>query len=217
VTLRSLTSACQRFLRFSVRPRWMEDEVHVGWEMEQFSNSEEAIVSRGADLVGAEGTVPTDVSGMRWSMFTTDGEVADGGETILLVEDEAFVRQVTSEVLLAAGYKVLVAKTADEAAQTKDQHRGDVHLLLTDVILPGRSGRALANELKRCCPSIAILLVSGYAQQWTKSEAGVPAEECMPKPFSATALLSRVRQVLNRQKKSRMHEPGSIMRASDNA
>jgi DNA-binding NtrC family response regulator len=169
--------------------------------MKQSSNGEEAILA------------PTDVLGMRLSSLTADREIMGGGETILFVEDEAFVRRVTSEVLRAAGYRVLVAKTADEAAQANDQHRDEVDLLLTDVVLPGKNGRKLANELKERRPSIAVLLVSGYAQQWTESEA---AEECLPKPFSATALLTRVRQVLN-QKRSRMHETNSLTRASDNA
>ena len=122
-------------------------------------------------------------------------EELSGAETILLVEDEAFVRNVTSEVLRSAGYEVLTAKNAVEAASVYSRH-GGVELLLSDVILPGENGRILAGRLRRENPELKVLLVTGYADQLgmpgTQSE-----EECLAKPFSTVVLLRRVRKMLD--------------------
>jgi two-component system, cell cycle sensor histidine kinase and response regulator CckA len=120
----------------------------------------------------------------------------ESAETILFVEDEAFVREVTCEVLQGAGYQVLTAKNAAEAMRLYDQRSGDVELLLTDVVLPGETGRALACRLRQQCPRLKILLVTGYAEQMGRREA--EPEEFLAKPFSTQALLRRVRQLLDR-------------------
>jgi CheY-like chemotaxis protein len=116
-------------------------------------------------------------------------------ETILLVEDETFVREVTCEVLRAAGYRVLTAKNAVEGAREYDQACGEVDLLLTDVILPGETGRVLAARLRLENPRLKVLLVTGYVEQMRASEARY--EECLAKPFSSGVLLRRVRQVID--------------------
>jgi two-component system cell cycle sensor histidine kinase/response regulator CckA len=115
--------------------------------------------------------------------------------TILLVEDETFVRDVTSEVLQAAGYGVLSAKNATEAVHQYERHCGVVDLLLTDVVLPGESGRTLAHRLQQRNPSLQVLLVTGYGEQMTRDPAH--EAECLPKPFSSAALLQRIRQMLH--------------------
>jgi DNA-binding response OmpR family regulator len=120
---------------------------------------------------------------------------ANQRETILLVEDEAFVREVTSEVLRSAGYQVLVASSAVEAERLFDVCGGDLQLLLTDVILPGETGRVLAEELRQKKTELKVLLVTGYAEEMAALEAG--QMECLRKPFSTVALLRRVRQLLN--------------------
>jgi two-component system cell cycle sensor histidine kinase/response regulator CckA len=129
----------------------------------------------------------------RWCRDADEGTLA--GETILFVEDEAFVRDVTCEVLRSAGYRVLTAKNAVEAGGIYDARRGDVGLVLTDVVLPGETGRALAGRLRRGNPRLKVLLVTGYAEQMGLQEA-VP-EECLAKPFSTEVLLRRVRQLLD--------------------
>ena len=182
--------------------------------MSQFSNGGEAQLQPDVEQ-GVETVAPTGVPDLRFLSLATDKELVHGSETILFVEDEAFVREVTSEVLQSAGYKVLAVKSADEAERTNDQYPGQVDLLLSDVILPGKSGRTLASDLRRCCPTIAVLLVSGYAQQWTRNEAEGWTEECLAKPFSATALLRRVRQVLN-QRRERTRDANLLKRACDN-
>ena len=113
-------------------------------------------------------------------------------QTILIVEDQSFVRNVTCEVLRAAGYRVLIAGQADEAAQIFEWNARDVDLLLTDVVLPGENGRALAERLKRANPKLKVLLISGYPAQMEPE--GV--QRCLAKPFSTEGLLRSVRQVL---------------------
>jgi two-component system cell cycle sensor histidine kinase/response regulator CckA len=114
-------------------------------------------------------------------------------ETILFVEDETFVREVTSEVLRAAGYEVLTAQNASEATRLYEQCPGGIDLLLTDLVLPGETGRQLAARLAQGNPRLKILFVTGYAEHMRMS----PGQECLPKPFSTSALLAKVRQVLD--------------------
>jgi len=118
-------------------------------------------------------------------------------ETILLVEDEAFVREVTGEVLRSAGYRVVSARNAAEAAHAYDERGGEVELLLSDVVLPGETGRALAGRLRGANPRLKVLLVTGYAQHIGGREVG--EEECLAKPFSTDALLRRVREIIDRE------------------
>jgi CheY-like chemotaxis protein len=120
----------------------------------------------------------------------------NGRETILFVEDEAFVREVTCEVLRSAGYAVLTATNAKEAMRFYDEQCGDVALLLTDVVMPGESGRELARRLRRKNPRLKVLFVTGYADQM--GLRGTGSEECLAKPFSTATLLRKVRQLLDR-------------------
>ena len=134
--------------------------------------------------------IPGRVTACGWNV----AEPLGGAETILFVEDEAFVREVTEEVLRSAGYRVLTAKDAAAAARAFDLQCGDVDLLLADVVLPGESGRALAGRLKRASPELKVLLISGHAEQIGMREAGT--ETFLAKPFSVGVLLRKVRQVL---------------------
>jgi len=118
-------------------------------------------------------------------------------ETILFVEDEAFVREVTCELLRSAGYEVLVAKEASEALRIYEERGSEVALLLTDVMLPGETGRTLAGRLRRQNPVLKVLYVTGYAEQMATCESA--REAFLAKPFSSDALLERVRQVLEWQ------------------
>ncbi len=129
-----------------------------------------------------------------WCRAATE-ESSAGAETILFVEDEAFVREVTCEVLRSAGYRVVTAKNAVEAARAYDRSFDEVELLLTDVVLPGETGRALAERLRRKNPSLKVLFVTGYAEQMEMREA--EHGECLAKPFSSATLLRKVRQVLD--------------------
>jgi len=131
-----------------------------------------------------------------WGRGAGDGLRA-AAETILLVEDEAFVRDVTCEVLRSAGYRVLAARNAADAVGMCEARPGEVELLLSDVVLPGETGPAMALRLRREHPELKVLFVTGYAEQMGLLEG--KQEEFLAKPFSAEALLRKVRQVLDRR------------------
>jgi two-component system cell cycle sensor histidine kinase/response regulator CckA len=118
-------------------------------------------------------------------------------ETILLVEDEDFVRQVTAEVLSFGGYQVFGARTAAEAMRVFRQHGGKVELLLTDVVLPGTNGRDLARDLRLLHPGLKTMFISGYPDnEVAKHSLEEPGVFYLPKPFSVESLMQKVRQVL---------------------
>jgi two-component system, cell cycle sensor histidine kinase and response regulator CckA len=117
-------------------------------------------------------------------------------ETILLVEDEAFVREVTCEVLQGAGYRVLSARDSAEA-ERRYATDCNINLLITDMILPGENGRVLAEKLRKRDGNLKVLVVSGYAEQIGLLNEDAVA--CLAKPFSSRALLESVRRVLDAQ------------------
>jgi DNA-binding NtrC family response regulator len=120
--------------------------------------------------------------------------------TILLVEDEAFVRQVTCEVLRSAGYRVLPARNAMEAAQAFHAYPEKVQLLLTDVVLPDRNGCDLVRELSTLSRDIRTILVSGYPENSvTRREVQQAEWTYLPKPFSAAVPLQKVKEVLSKE------------------
>jgi two-component system, cell cycle sensor histidine kinase and response regulator CckA len=120
-----------------------------------------------------------------------------GPETILLVEDEAFVRKATAEALGAAGYRLLIAKSAAEALEACRNCFPPVDLLLTDVVMPGMSGPDLAAEFQSLYPRARTLLMSGHAGQFAGRELSGQGNQCLAKPFSIRALLRSVREVLD--------------------
>jgi PAS domain S-box-containing protein len=125
-------------------------------------------------------------------------QVHRGTETLLLVEDDSQLRQLTSAILTHCGYKVLVAAGADEAlALCKVNHR-NIELLVTDVILPGMNGRQLAEQVERISPKVKVLYISGYTSN-VIVQRGIldPGLWFLPKPFSLSALVVKVREVLD--------------------
>jgi PAS domain S-box-containing protein len=123
-----------------------------------------------------------------------------GSETILVVEDEAGVRDVTRAILEAQGYRVLLAASGAEALRTLTDHPGPVHLLLTDVVMPDVGGRALAEALCAQRPSLRVLYMSGHTDD-AVLHAGVRAsrDTLVHKPFTPLSLGRRVREVLDRR------------------
>lgn len=116
------------------------------------------------------------------------------GETILLVEDEDFVAEVTSQVLQAAGYRVLRARNASEAMILFREHADEVQLLLTDVIMPGKTGADLAEEVQGICPRLRVIFMSGYPEVPDREVA--PGVFFLAKPFSVHSLTQTVWQAL---------------------
>jgi PAS domain S-box-containing protein len=122
-----------------------------------------------------------------------------GTETVLLVEDEGTVRSVAREVLQMVGYTVLEAASGEEALQRAVQHSGAIHLLLTDVVMPGMSGRELADRLIVDYPTLEVLYLSGYTDD-AIAHHGVlhVGMELLHKPFTPDALARRVREILDK-------------------
>jgi PAS domain S-box-containing protein len=123
---------------------------------------------------------------------------ASHGETILLVEDEDMVREPARRMLGRHGYTVLAASSAEEALAVARTHEGDIALLLTDVVMPGRSGKELAADFAQERPEMLILFMSGYSHDVIVHQ-GVLEEgvNLIEKPFAADGLLNRVRDVLD--------------------
>jgi two-component system cell cycle sensor histidine kinase/response regulator CckA len=122
-----------------------------------------------------------------------------GHETILLVEDEPAVRELAQMVLSDRGYKVIEALTPEDAERLAGNNGAKVHLLLTDVVMPGMSGRELAKRLTGRYPHLRVLYMSGYtynviAQDGTLEE-GI---SFLQKPFTPQVLAQKVREALDR-------------------
>lgn len=120
-----------------------------------------------------------------------------GNETILLVEDEPTILEITAEILTQLGYTVLQAHTPAEALRMGREHVGEIHLLMTDVIMPEMNGRELAKSLSDLCPRIRCLFMSGYTSDII-AHHGVLDDgvHFLQKPFGLDALSAKLREVL---------------------
>ena len=116
-------------------------------------------------------------------------------ETILLVEDEPAVRQLFSQALTRAGYKVYEARNGQEALKVFDQYGDSVDLLLTDMRMPFMGGAELARQLRTRRRTLKLLCISGYAGGGDLEFSG----DFLAKPFSRDELLAKVREILDRQ------------------
>jgi CheY-like chemotaxis protein len=134
----------------------------------------------------------------RQELPVTPAANLSGSETILLVEDDRQVRQLSQVILNKQGYRVLVAKNGPQALAVLAGHTGPVHLLLADVVLPGMNGRELFNQLSEQLPTLKVLYMSGYTDE-VIAHRGVLEEgvNFIQKPFSVHALAAKVREVLD--------------------
>jgi PAS domain S-box-containing protein len=123
---------------------------------------------------------------------------ARGTETVLLVEDETRVRQLTSRILERHGYAVIEAESGELALERCTAHPGTIQLLLTDVVMPGLSGRETADRVRELRPEIRVLYMSGYTDDEVLRQ-GVRAQEVpfLQKPFTVEELTAKVREVLD--------------------
>jgi CheY-like chemotaxis protein len=124
-------------------------------------------------------------------------EEAFGSETVLVCEDEPLVRHLSTRLLRAGGYRVLEAEDGERALAEAREHRGPIHLLVTDLDLPGIDGRELALRLGSERQGIRVLYISGLLEAADKMGLGRTRPDFLEKPFSATTLLHRVREVLD--------------------
>ena len=126
---------------------------------------------------------------------------AHGSETILLVEDEPTVLEMTRMMLEKLGYTVLAAATPGEAIRLAEAHTGEIHLLMTDVVMPEMNGRDLVRNLLTRYPNLKSLFMSGYTAD-VIAHHGVldPGVNFIQKPFSIKNLAAKVREVLDNTK-----------------
>jgi len=159
---------------------WVESEVGQG-------TSFQICLPQVTEVAGTVQSPPTVVS-------------SSGTETILLVEDNAGLRKVATRFLEPAGYTVLAAATGEEALRLLASHEAPVHLLLSDVVMPGMSGRELAERLVRTRPTLKVLYMSGYTSDTIVQRGVLDAQvPFLSKPFTAEALRNKVREVLDSQ------------------
>jgi CheY-like chemotaxis protein len=121
-----------------------------------------------------------------------------GSETILVVEDEDAIRALACEYLMDLGYTVLEARSGSKALEMAARHKGPVHLVLTDLMMPGMNGRELWLVLAPLHPEARVLFVSGYSEiDIVRHGALKPGTALLQKPFEVSAVARKVREVLD--------------------
>jgi two-component system cell cycle sensor histidine kinase/response regulator CckA len=131
--------------------------------------------------------------------FAPERASAPGGtETVLLVEDDAAVREAAARALRSGGYRVVAAAGAAEAREALQAEPHPPAMLVTDVVMPDTTGRELADQLRREQPGLRVLFLSGYAQDVVGRHGALDSSESfLAKPFTTTSLLARVRKILD--------------------
>ena len=141
--------------------------------------------------------LPRNPGNTQQGRIALETEPAHGHETILLVEDESTILGMTVRMLEHLGYTVLAASSPEEAMRLIAEFAGEVHVLMTDVVMPGMNGRDLADRLLKDYPAMKCLFMSGYTGDIITNQ-GVLNEgmNFIQKPFSMKELATQVRQVL---------------------
>ncbi|MEA2724112.1 MAG: hypothetical protein QOH59_1883 [Gemmatimonadales bacterium] len=119
-----------------------------------------------------------------------------GGYTVLVVDDEEAVRHLASRMLTFTGYQTLEASHSREAIATLEQHAGAIHLVLTDIKMPGMNGRELGRHVEQRWPGKPILYMSGFASEVFQGGLLEPSEPFLSKPFTQDDLAHKVRALL---------------------
>ena len=125
-------------------------------------------------------------------------------ETVLLVEDEDAVRALGREVLRRHGYVVLEARHGVDALRLAERHPDDIHLMITDVVMPHMSGRELAERLCSARPNMKVLFMSGYTDHALMNRALTPGSSFLQKPFTPETFARKVRQVLDAEEATKL-------------
>jgi two-component system, cell cycle sensor histidine kinase and response regulator CckA len=124
--------------------------------------------------------------------------MAGGGETVLVAEDEPAILKIIQTTLQQLGYTVIDAGSAQDALAAAARHDGTLHLLLTDVIMPGMNGRDLYERIAASHPEVSVLFMSGYSADVFQESSGDTEEfPFLQKPFSMRQLSAKVREVLD--------------------
>src|SRR5262249_17660382 len=125
-----------------------------------------------------------------------------GWETVLLVEDEDAVRALAREVLRRHGYAVLEARHGVDAIRIAERHTADIHLMITDVVMPHMSGRDLATRLGAMRPAMKVLFMSGYSNHAVVHRELTPGTAFLEKPFTPDVFARKVRHILDTPRES---------------
>jgi two-component system cell cycle sensor histidine kinase/response regulator CckA len=131
-------------------------------------------------------------------MEAQERDAPRGTETILVAEDADLIRQLTKEILEVRGYNVIEAASGEEALRICKAYVGTIHLTLTDVVMPGISGREVAEEVVQLRPDMKVLLMSGYADEISKAGFLHRGLHFIEKPFTSNALALKIREILDR-------------------
>jgi DNA-binding NtrC family response regulator len=116
--------------------------------------------------------------------------------TILLVEDEPFVREATCGILESAGFDVLPAEDAEDAMKVYEARKRAIDLVMTDMVLPGRSGGQLGQDLRQHSPTIVVLVTSGYSNLECETEKPGSRTYFLAKPYSKRTLVEKIEKIL---------------------
>jgi len=122
--------------------------------------------------------------------------------TILVVDDDTWVRVLARDVLAGEGYRVLEAADGQDAIRVAAEHPGPIHMLLTDVVMPGMNGCQLAAGLVPLLPGLKVMFMSAYDRDFLVTNGLNPIGPVITKPFTTEYLSRRVRMVLDRQPES---------------
>jgi len=116
--------------------------------------------------------------------------------TILLVEDEPFVREATCSILESAGFEVLPAEDARDAMKVYEECKRGIDLVMTDMVLPGRTGLQLGQDLLKHSPEVVVLVTSGYGNPEYETEAPESRTYFLAKPYSRRTLVEKIEKIL---------------------
>ena len=120
------------------------------------------------------------------------------GETVLIVEDEASILKLGKRILLDLGYTVLAAATPGQAMETAKTHEGDIHLVITDVVMPEMNGWDLSRQIQNFYPNIKVLFMSGYTADVIAHQGVLDGGvHFLQKPFSNKDMAAKIRELLD--------------------
>jgi two-component system, cell cycle sensor histidine kinase and response regulator CckA len=125
-----------------------------------------------------------------------DGAGVEAAHTILLVEDDIFVRNATAAALHSCKYKVLTAASGTEGLEVCGDFPFAIDLLISDIVMPGVNGRQLAERFQELHPLGRVVLMSGYVEDSMRCAAALKCKSFLPKPFSVNTLLKTVSEIL---------------------
>jgi PAS domain S-box-containing protein len=140
----------------------------------------------------------TDEGGVAVERSVVEGAPSGAGETVLVVEDESAIREVAERILRRSGYEVLMTGSPLDALELAGRHDGQIHLLITDVVMPKMLGKDVAERIRALRPDVKVLFMSGYARPVLANSGTLePGVRLLEKPFSESVLLEAVREALD--------------------